>query len=514
MAKFYIQLKDKRLKISDEITAASISKALGYTPSDFSGNFEDLINNPLLFDDSGELKVTDESGNIIVRIDSEGIHSLDFVGGIHKLSEKANKSDLPKKLSELENDLILDDVATKDDINNIEFNSIKNNPLYNDENGEFNIIDEQGNIGLKLNQDGLYVKDVHTDSHKLSSKADKTWVTEYVTSVVTDGKVTLEGFATEEYVDEKERAIQEWVDDKNFATQEDIANIDFNSLKNNPVIDSEEGKLVFLDDEGYIGLQLDGDGLYVRDVIAGEHKLSEKIDFSEISNLGYATETFVTSQGYLTEHQDISHLAEKSEIPSLQGYATQSWINNQEFAHQSDLLEISFNEIKNSPIREIDNGEMNVVDEKGNVGLKLSNEGLYAKDVIVGDHILSQKADTKELENYVTLEYLNEQLGNINVILDRIINGGEANLLTNKIFLGTTMAANESSRYFWTDYPVESDITITAKYSHPTRGEITDIYTISKGNNIINEEISHAVEFEKIIITPQKDSKYIYQYAN
>ena len=44
---------------------------------------------------------------------------------------------------------------------------------------------------------------------------------------------------------------------------------------------------------------------------------------------GIATENWVQSQGYLTEHQDLSDYAQKSEIPSLDGYATEEWVNNQ-----------------------------------------------------------------------------------------------------------------------------------------------------------------------------------------
>ena len=44
---------------------------------------------------------------------------------------------------------------------------------------------------------------------------------------------------------------------------------------------------------------------------------------------GYATESWVESKNYLTEHQDLSDYAQKSEIPSLDGYATEEWVNNQ-----------------------------------------------------------------------------------------------------------------------------------------------------------------------------------------
>ena len=52
---------------------------------------------------------------------------------------------------------------------------------------------------------------------------------------------------------------------------------------------------------------------------------------------GYATQSWVQSQNYLTSHQDLSSYALKSEIPSLDGYATQSWVQSQNYltSHQN-----------------------------------------------------------------------------------------------------------------------------------------------------------------------------------
>ena len=65
---------------------------------------------------------------------------------------------------------------------------------------------------------------------------------------------------------------------------------------------------------------------------------------SWVTNQGYitsvpdtfATKDWVSSQGYLTEHQDLSSYALKSEIPSLDGYATQSWATSQ-FLEESKI---------------------------------------------------------------------------------------------------------------------------------------------------------------------------------
>lgn len=51
--------------------------------------------------------------------------------------------------------------------------------------------------------------------------------------------------------------------------------------------------------------------------------LNGKADKSEIPSLnGYATETWVEGQGYLTQHQDLSEYAKKTEVPTLPEFRT------------------------------------------------------------------------------------------------------------------------------------------------------------------------------------------------
>jgi hypothetical protein len=183
MAKFYVQLEDKLLKISGELTAENISKALGYVPvspnvtNELSQRvdnitFDSLKDNPFLQDGSGELNIVDEAGNIIAKVNAEGIHSVDFIAGEHKLTDKIDSSALNgyAKESWVENK----GYAKQEDLDNIDFNTLKNTPFSDDENGELNIVDENNNIGLKLNGDGLYVKDVIAGDDVLSNKMDIT----------------------------------------------------------------------------------------------------------------------------------------------------------------------------------------------------------------------------------------------------------------------------------------------------------------------------------------------------
>ena len=66
--------------------------------------------------------------------------------------------------------------------------------------------------------------------------------------------------------------------------------------------------------------------------------LNHKANLSDIPSLdGYATENWVLNKKYLTQHQDLSGYAKKTDIPSLTGYATQTWVNGQNFAKKTDI---------------------------------------------------------------------------------------------------------------------------------------------------------------------------------
>lgn len=75
-------------------------------------------------------------------------------------------------------------------------------------------------------------------------------------------------------------------------------------------------------------------------------KISEEIqtglDNVQVDLTGYATESWVQEQNYLTEHQDISG---KVDIEDLNGYVTQQWVEEQNYLteHQdiSNKVDIS-----------------------------------------------------------------------------------------------------------------------------------------------------------------------------
>lgn len=300
------------------------------------------------------------------------------------------------------------------------------------------IIDPKQNgekVWLKGHAQAIYMSDGSTVEDAINS-IEIPSLDEYVTETELNDK----GFLTE-HQDISHLASRNWVESQGYAHQEDLLEISFNDIQDSPISIDDSGMINFVDESGNVGFQINEEGLRVTDVIAGEHKLSEKANASDIPSLdGYAKTEDIPSLDGLVKSEDLPNFdefaktedipsldgyAKTEDIPSLNGYASKEWVNKQEFAHQGDLLNMSFNDIQDSPITENNDGEVNIVDDKGNIALKVNDEGLYVKDVIAGDHVLSQKVNINELDKYVTMEYLNEQLAGINEILDNIINGNQ-----------------------------------------------------------------------------------------
>ena len=498
MATFYIQLENKLLQISGELTAENISKALGYVPVDSSTlnnyatkeevsslvdmsmveelsqrvdniSFDNLKDNPFLQDGSGELNIVDEAGNIIAKIDAEGIHSVDFIAGNHKLTDKIDSSALNGYAKESWVNTNLSNYATKDEVSDLVDMSV--------------VTELQGKVDTLVGEDAdKSVRDITVDV------LTETLVSETATEAYdTLAEMSAWIKSHPEDATAMNTAIQKNAEDitnldaayKAADTkvltdaQEYTDNINFYTIKDNPIVDGEAGSITFVDETGYIGLKVTEDGIIAKDVVTPEHTLSSKADKSfvednyynkstvdkkiteavtggQVSLDGFATEQWVNEQGFLKDHQDISHLAEKSELPTktsdltndsgfitindvpvleipeeyvtetelndkgfltkhqdISHLASRTWVESQGYAHQEDLLEISFNDIQDSPISIDDSGMINFVDESGNVCFQINEDGLRVTDVIAGEHKLSQKAnasDIPSLDGYAKTE--------------------------------------------------------------------------------------------------------------
>lgn len=186
----YIQTPTGLVEISDKITKEKIISALKYIPadeahvkdtnvhvssedkriwnnkSDFSGDYNDLINAPSIVEnDSGDMIIADSNGNIIMKVDANGFETTT----IKAKSAIVNNIDVTAKLEEQNNALINHSSNTVVHITESErqiwnnksdfsgdYNDLVNAPdIQEDASGEITYADEFGNIIAKINENGF-----------------------------------------------------------------------------------------------------------------------------------------------------------------------------------------------------------------------------------------------------------------------------------------------------------------------------------------------------------------------
>lgn len=194
-----------------------------------------------------------------------------------------------------------------------------------------------------------------------------------------------------------------------------------------------------LDNKGYLTEHQDISYLaseqYVNDAISDIDIPTVPVNVSELNN----------DAGYLTKHQDVSHLALKSEIPSIEGLATESYvdeaINNIEIPEGGGNVDLSNYYTE----KEIDGLLLSKADISHNhdtmyyrkylVDAKIDalSIGSYAKledltnwanHFALKNHTHDEYLKDADFSNYATKDELNNAIGDINAILDKI-NGEE-----------------------------------------------------------------------------------------
>lgn len=178
--------------IGDKPVATQISTAIA-SQEHFSGDYYDLTNAPnILEDEAGNMIVADEAGNIIFKVDTDGIHSTSLsLNGENiqsLLDDKVNKEDGKglssndytnedkAKLALISNDLASASIDSKlsttsdnpvknkvitNALNNIDYNNLVNAPNITEDNSDSVVIaDDNGNIVVKVDKDGIHSKDL------------------------------------------------------------------------------------------------------------------------------------------------------------------------------------------------------------------------------------------------------------------------------------------------------------------------------------------------------------------
>ena len=130
----YIQTPNGLYPIGGQVTKSKIIKALGYTPSSFDGDYNSLNNKPEIMDDgSDSFYIADTQGNIIFKVDSTGIHSVNLTLNGKTISQVIQESSPSGN-----------------------YNDLENKPeIIEDGSAELSIVDSQGNIVAKITSEGI-----------------------------------------------------------------------------------------------------------------------------------------------------------------------------------------------------------------------------------------------------------------------------------------------------------------------------------------------------------------------
>ena len=135
----------------------------------------------------------------------------------------------------------------------------------------------------------------------------------YIDSIATGG-VDLSDYVTKSELQAKLDALNINIDLSAYATKEELTNainsIDLSVYALKTEIPSLNGYAKLTDLPTKVS-QLENDSNYLSSI-----------------PVEYVTETELNAKGYLTEHQDLSAYALKTEIPSLNGYATTEYVDN------------------------------------------------------------------------------------------------------------------------------------------------------------------------------------------
>ena len=361
MGTIYIQLEDRLQKVSADVTQESIENALGYTPSDFSGEFQDINNNPIEDDGVGTLSFTDDKGYVITKIDASGTHSVDFItaGGEHVLSDKANATYVDEMI-ELVSERITE---AENSAFSGYFKDLLDNPVDVTEEDNLSFTDDKGYVIAKIDASGVKSVDFIAGNHVLSDKVSQSELQDVVINF-------------EEELNETVYGINETID-----------SLTINDLKGSPINDNDDNNLSFVDPSGHVIAKIDASGVKSVDFIAGDHVLSDKVSQSELQEVVVDFEEDLGEAVY-------------------------------EINETIDSLTI--NDLKGSPINDNNDGNLSFVDPSGHVIAKIDASGVKSVDFIAGDHVLSDKVSQSEVAG-LYVEHANEadhaidsdKLGNI-----------------------------------------------------------------------------------------------------
>lgn len=197
------------------------------------------------------------------------------------------------------------------------------NDIYPDDNNSGEGGGESITIDDKLSTTSTNPVQNKVVTQVLNGKADKSEIP------------SLDGYATEEWVNNQNYLTQHQ-DLSDYAKKNEVPTLPQFRTINGQKITGDTTNIVIEGGSGgetiTVDSELSNTSTNPLQNKAITNALNNKANLSDIPSLdGYATENWVNNQGYLKEHQNLSDYAKKTDIPSLTGYATENWVLNKKY---------------------------------------------------------------------------------------------------------------------------------------------------------------------------------------
>ena len=298
-------------------------------------------------------------------------------------------------------------------INDVEYSNIDEitdalNDIYPDDNnsgegggGSIDVDDHLSTVSTNPVQNKIVTQ-------VLNGKADKSEIP------------SLTGYATEDWV-EGQGYLKEHQDLSEYAKKNEVPRLPEFRTINGQKITGDTTNIVIEGGSGGETITVDSE-LSTTSTNPVQNKtitnaLNNKANLSDIPSLdGYATENWALNKNYLTHHQDLSGYAKKTDIPSLTGYATQTWVLNKKYLTEHQDL----------------SGYAKKTDIPSLTG--------YATQTWVNGQNFAKKTDIQSLDGYATEEWVNSQ-GYLKEQQNKLTAGTgikiENNVVSAKIWQGT-----------------------------------------------------------------------------
>lgn len=456
--------------IGDTSVATQISIAIANQDL-FSGDYNDLQNAPNISDDdSSNLKVSDEDGNIIVQIDSDGLKTTKItannvnINGTNILEDTSGKVELVDEngnvIVKVDNDGIhtteikADGIKIKEtlsnhiDNNNIhvtieektlwnsksdfsgDYNDLKNAPdIAEDDTSDLTIADEVGNIIFKVDAAGAHTTTLDAQNITINNENIDNVMDKKITALVNSAPETLDTLgelakAMGEHEDAYD-ALLETVGQK--ATREEVKDLE-KALNNGAESEAEEyciadknDNMIFkVDKEGVEttavktkALTVDGKNLatHIKDAI-------DDIDFPETDLTDYATKQYVKEQvGPKAAQIDLDET--NQQLGMVKELVGTSSVEDQ---IEEALDNFYYSDLINAPeINNYNDKEFYIIDDAENAIFKVDENGVYVTELFLNGVNLTNLLD-KKLEEDGVNEIVDNKIKNSKDTFTELIN--------------------------------------------------------------------------------------------